>query len=113
MHETWRRRNFCFCYVLKSFLFNFSSPCITKFIVYPKTTNMTTHSTENMKKTGEKLRYLRVSKGMKLTTTANALRVHHTTISRIENGHQNLSLNFLYELLEYYNIPIEDFFEKI
>lgn len=56
---------------------------------------MTFEETKILKLIGAKLQYYRMEQSIKQQTVAQQLHVNKSTISRIENGHENVSLIFL------------------
>lgn len=63
-----------------------------------------------LKKFGEKLRELRLSKGYTQERLANELAIEISQISRIERGVINTSVSTLFSLSNILDTPVSDFF---
>lgn len=60
-------------------------------------------------KIGKRLRDIRVGRGEKLTAVESSIKLHHSIISRIENGsYRCLSFDMLAKLSVYYNIDMRE-----
>ena len=57
------------------------------------------------------LREFRINSGYTQKEVSEGINVHRNSISRIETNH-NFSVQRLYELAEFYNIPLVEFFCK-
>ncbi|MEL1240361.1 helix-turn-helix domain-containing protein [Flavobacterium flavipallidum] len=62
------------------------------------------------------LKELRAKTGLTQEQVANNIKVHKDLsihIGRNETGNQDMTLSTLYELCEYYKLPISEFFKKV
>jgi transcriptional regulator with XRE-family HTH domain len=59
---------------------------------------------------GEKVRQIRLSKGMTQTELANNIGKDHPSINKLENGKVNPSYIFLTEVAEGLGVSVKDFF---
>lgn len=62
------------------------------------------------------LKELRAKTGLTQEEVANNIKVNKDLsihIGRNETGNQNMTISTLYELCEYYKIPISDFFKRV
>lgn len=57
-----------------------------------------------------RLEELRKSRGVKQSELVDILQVSRQTISSIENGRYNPSLNLAFKIARYFNVHIEDVF---
>jgi transcriptional regulator with XRE-family HTH domain len=56
---------------------------------------------------GSRLYQTRHARNEKLTTVARSVGVSHTVVSQIENGrYKSLSLQLLYRIIDYYDLPL-------
>lgn len=56
------------------------------------------------------LKELRLSRGLTLEDVYNDTGIH---IARIESGKSNITINTLYDLSNYYKLPLKDLFSKL
>lgn len=62
------------------------------------------------------LKELRAKTGLTQEQVANNIKVHKDLsihIGRNETGHQDMTISTLYELCEYYKLPISEFFKRV
>ena len=68
---------------------------------------------ELLKKLGEKLREVRVKKGLSQQDVANLFEKDRQTIQRIETGNTNPSIFYLYQICKVLGVTIKDVFTDI
>ena len=59
-----------------------------------------------------KLRELRVDRDLKQTDIAELLGIHQTVYSRYERGNQNIPLEHLLKLADFYQVSLDYIFER-
>ena len=64
----------------------------------------------NQKLIGDKLKELRIARGLKQCQVADSLGLSRATVSNIENSHRSLTLNTLKKFANFYNVSV-DYFE--
>lgn len=57
------------------------------------------------------LRKLRAGKNISLKEVANALKMDVGTLSRYENNKNDITLETLEKILDYYNVTLKEFFD--
>lgn len=68
---------------------------------------------ELIKCIGLELADIRKSKGLLILKVADNTNTNKDTISKYENGNSSMKIYILADLLDYYNVPIDIFFEKV
>lgn len=63
-----------------------------------------------IKRFGENLRKIRLSKKMSMQTLAYTINVEYSQISRIELGKINTTINTVFEIANALEVPLNDFF---
>ncbi|MBD8071319.1 helix-turn-helix domain-containing protein [Bacillus sp. PS06] len=64
------------------------------------------------KQLGERIKYLRIDKGMTLKELGTAIHFNYSNLSKIERGQRKPTIEFLESLSAFYNIHISYFFEE-
>jgi transcriptional regulator with XRE-family HTH domain len=67
---------------------------------------------KKVKAFGERLRYLRMRKGMTMQELADLCDIEYSQLSRIERGIINTSLSNIYVLAEQLEIKVKELFEE-
>lgn len=65
------------------------------------------------KRIGEQIRMIRLGKNMSLEAVSFELNVSVSTLSNLERGETEMTVSRLYEMLNYYNFDILNFFQNL
>ena len=68
---------------------------------------------EISKKLGQKIRQLRLDKGLTIEKLANESDIDYTQLSRIERGKINTSIYYVYRISHTLSVPIQYFFDGL
>lgn len=65
------------------------------------------------KKTGELMRKIRKEHKVSMIDLASALQTTQPRLSRVETGEQDISIKFIEQFCNYFDIPLHEFFKQI
>ncbi|MCM3029818.1 helix-turn-helix domain-containing protein [Niallia sp. MER 6] len=65
------------------------------------------------KRTGELIRKIRKEHKVSMIDLASALQTTQPRLSRIEAGEQDISIRFIEQFCNYFNIPLHEFFKQL
>lgn len=60
-----------------------------------------------MKRFGEKLRMLRIRRGLTIRELADMLEVHNTYINKLETGQRSPSANIIVKVTQFFNVSAD------
>ncbi len=68
-------------------------------------------NTKILSKLGEKLKYIRKSKGLTQEQLSEKLNIHPTYVGKIESGKNNISIVLLFKISRALKVKLSDIFE--